>query len=37
VRDGEAEVVSRWEQETAFRFERRALEGIALGRAPLAP
>jgi predicted O-methyltransferase YrrM len=32
VRDGEAEVVTRWERETAFRFERRALEGIALGR-----
>jgi predicted O-methyltransferase YrrM len=31
-RDGEAEVLERWEQESAFRFERRPLEGIALGR-----
>jgi predicted O-methyltransferase YrrM len=34
VRGGEAEILGRWERETAFRFERRALEGIALGRDP---
>jgi predicted O-methyltransferase YrrM len=33
VRDGEAAVVERWERESEFRFERRPLEAIALGRA----
>jgi predicted O-methyltransferase YrrM len=33
VRDGEAAVLERWERETDFRFERRTLEAIALGRA----
>lgn len=33
VRDGEADVLTRWERESAFRFERRPLEAIALGRA----
>lgn len=33
VRDGEAAVLDRWERETAFRFERRPSEAIALGRA----
>jgi predicted O-methyltransferase YrrM len=34
VRDGEAAVLERWERESAFRFERRPLEAIAIGRAP---
>lgn len=33
VRDGEAAVLERWERESVFRFERRPLEAIALGRA----
>jgi hypothetical protein len=32
VRDGEASVLERWERETPFRFERRPVEAIALGR-----
>jgi predicted O-methyltransferase YrrM len=32
VRDGESQVLQRWERETAFRFERREAEAIALGR-----
>jgi predicted O-methyltransferase YrrM len=32
VRDGEAAVLARWEQESGMRFERRPLEAIALGR-----
>jgi predicted O-methyltransferase YrrM len=34
VRDGEAAVLARWEQESGMRFERRPLEAIALGRIP---
>ncbi|MEV4420260.1 class I SAM-dependent methyltransferase [Patulibacter sp. NPDC049589] len=32
VRTGEAEILERWEDETDYRFERRPLEGIAVGR-----
>jgi predicted O-methyltransferase YrrM len=34
VRDGERDVLERWERETPYRFERRELEAIALGRVP---
>ena len=37
VRDGEADMVERWERETVFRFERRTVEAIALGRDPTRP
>jgi hypothetical protein len=33
VRDGEASALERWERDSVFRFERRPLEAIALGRA----
>jgi predicted O-methyltransferase YrrM len=32
VRAGEAEILERWEATTPFRFERRELEAIAVGR-----
>lgn len=34
IRDGEGDVVERWERETPFRFARREREAIALGRVP---
>lgn len=34
IRDGEGEVLERWERETPYRFERREREAIALGRVP---
>jgi predicted O-methyltransferase YrrM len=34
IRPGEAEVVTRWAAETAFSFERREREAIAVGRRP---
>lgn len=37
LREGETDIVTRWEHETAFRFERRTVEGIALGRDPTRP
>ncbi|MBJ7330033.1 MAG: class I SAM-dependent methyltransferase [Solirubrobacteraceae bacterium] len=34
IRPGETDVLERWEAETAFRFVRHEVQGIAIGRRP---